>query len=96
MKRRHLRPALAGLVTFVLVVTIGVLLFGDLGGDGAGAAAEAPADRATLQHIAEKNDDAATTAAARMRADSRRSDIAADALAENRLPPQPPTVPAPQ
>lgn len=82
MRRRHLRPVVAGLVTFALMVTVGVLVFGDRGG----AAADAPADRSTLQNIAQKNDKAATLAAARMRAESRRSSNAADALAANQAP----------
>lgn len=85
MRRRRLRPIAAGLVTFVLVVTIGVVMFWDRGG----VAAEAPADRSTLQNIAQKNDDAATRAAARMRAESRRSSDAADALAANQIPSAP-------
>jgi hypothetical protein len=89
MRRRRLRPVVAGLVTFVLVVMIGVLAMNDFSGDGSGVAAETPADRSTLQNIAQKNDDAATRAAAQMRLESRRSSDAADAIAANQIPSAP-------
>lgn len=77
MRRRSKRSLIAAGASFVLAIGIALTLFG-----GGPTTAEAPANVAALQGIAEKNDDAATRAAARMRDESRRATVAADALAE--------------
>lgn len=85
MRRRRL-PMIAGFAAFALALTIGFLVIGSESSD-----AVTPADPTALQRIARKNDAAATLAAARMKAESRRSNEAADALAANQAPagPQP-------
>jgi len=70
--RRGPRTALAAGAFVVVALVAGLALVPDLGGDRTGASP------ATLSRIAQKNDRAATEAAAKLRAESRASAQAAD------------------
>ena len=68
------RTWILGLVGLVVAIIVGILV--------GSAGDETPAPPAVLNRIADKNEDAATEAAARMKADSEQATRAADARLE--------------
>lgn len=71
---RRIRPLTAGIAAFGLALAL-ILVFALPNR----VESDTPADPSTLARVAEKNDDAATRAAARMREESARATAAAEA-----------------